>query len=66
LSKSGGFRDYLREDHRQNFLEFCFLERMFLPIESCPYKTEIVPKKVTNVFSFGNIYDLKNEVSLNG
>jgi hypothetical protein len=39
---------------------------MFLPIESCPYKTEIVPKKVTNVFSFGNIYGLKNEVSLNG
>ena len=63
---SGGFRDYLREDQRQNFLEFYFLERMFLPIESCPYKTEIVPKKVTNVFSFGNIYDPKNGVSLNG
>ena len=63
---SGGFRECLRDDYRQNFLEFCFLERMLLPIESCTSKTEIVPKKVTNVFSFGNIYGLKNEVSLNG
>ena len=63
---SGGFRECLRDDHRQNFREFCFLRRIFLAIESCLYKTEIVPKKVTNVFSVGNIYDLKNEVSLNG
>jgi hypothetical protein len=63
---SGGFLESLRDGHRQNFLEFCFFERMFLPIESCPYETEIVPKKVTNVFIFGNIYGLKNEVSLNG